>query len=297
MELAARVLGLQKARGAGAGSRLVELDLCNELGVSRTPIRGALKLLAAQGLVEGRANRGFVLVRPVKQVPELELTNEREEADRRLFVAIAEARLDGRLEDRCTQQELVRMFDTTVGAVVRVLRQLAELGVVERNRGNGWTFLPTLDTTRAQQESYELRLVLEPAFLLQPGFRLDRDWAAGSRAKHEEFRTRAWRSTLAIELYEMNADFHESLARCSGNRYMLSIMQQQNRLRSFINYRWDYGADRVQASIEEHLGILSALEKGENEVASVLMSRHLKIASQVDPAGDTCAIHAAAASP
>ncbi len=36
---------------------LVETDLCEMLGVSRTPLREALKLLAAQGLVELRQNR------------------------------------------------------------------------------------------------------------------------------------------------------------------------------------------------------------------------------------------------
>jgi DNA-binding GntR family transcriptional regulator len=39
------------------GATLVESDLCKELGVSRTPLREALKLLAAEGLVELRPNR------------------------------------------------------------------------------------------------------------------------------------------------------------------------------------------------------------------------------------------------
>lgn len=39
------------------GATLVENDLCKQLGVSRTPLREALKLLAAEGLVELRPNR------------------------------------------------------------------------------------------------------------------------------------------------------------------------------------------------------------------------------------------------
>jgi DNA-binding GntR family transcriptional regulator len=39
------------------GATLVENDLCKEIGVSRTPLREALKLLAAEGLVELRPNR------------------------------------------------------------------------------------------------------------------------------------------------------------------------------------------------------------------------------------------------
>lgn len=40
------------------GSRIAELPLCERFGVSRTPLREALKVLAADGLVVWRANYG-----------------------------------------------------------------------------------------------------------------------------------------------------------------------------------------------------------------------------------------------
>lgn len=48
------------------GEPLVEADLCDALGVSRTPLREALKLLAAQGLVELRLNRSAI-VAPIRR--------------------------------------------------------------------------------------------------------------------------------------------------------------------------------------------------------------------------------------
>src|SRR3979411_2818269 len=40
------------------GSRLPERELCLQMSVSRTPMREALKVLAAEGLVELLPNRG-----------------------------------------------------------------------------------------------------------------------------------------------------------------------------------------------------------------------------------------------
>jgi DNA-binding GntR family transcriptional regulator len=45
------------------GSRLNERLLCAQLGISRTPLREAIKLLATEGLVELLPNRGAVVAR------------------------------------------------------------------------------------------------------------------------------------------------------------------------------------------------------------------------------------------
>jgi DNA-binding GntR family transcriptional regulator len=211
---------------------------------------------------------------------------EREDEDARLFVAIADARIDGQLPDQCTQQELVRRFGVHVGVVVRVLRELAKLGLAERKAGNGWRFLPTMGSARAELESYQFRMTLEPEILLQPGFVLDGEWARRVRAHHESFLHRQWRDTLAVEFYEMNAEFHEGLARASGNRHMLGAIQQQNQLRRFLNYHWQYPVERVRESVLQHLAILTALENDDRDFAAVLMRRHLATApgaSQTEP--------------
>jgi DNA-binding GntR family transcriptional regulator len=280
-DLAARILRRLKEQGAGPGHHLVELDLCQQFGVSRTPIRGALKLLAAQGVVEARANRGFVLIQPVTEAPDADLVDLQAEEDQRLFVDIAKARTIGRLAADTTQQEIVRMFGAKLPTVLRVLRQLADLGLVERKPGNGWSFLASIDSARAQDESYAYRRIIEPQLVLQPTFELDRTWAKDIRARHLQYRNKPWRNSMAVDFYQMNADFHEGLARCSGNRYLLSAVQRQNRLRSFLNYQWEYGVERVHASVDEHLQILDALERGDNEGAAALMQQHLSKSSSL----------------
>jgi DNA-binding GntR family transcriptional regulator len=53
------------------GARLNERELCEQLKVSRTPLREAIKTLAAEGLVELRPNRGAVAV----QLSETDIQN------------------------------------------------------------------------------------------------------------------------------------------------------------------------------------------------------------------------------
>ncbi len=45
------------------GDRLIEADLASSMGISRAPVREALRRLEFEGLVEGRARRGFVVRR------------------------------------------------------------------------------------------------------------------------------------------------------------------------------------------------------------------------------------------
>jgi DNA-binding GntR family transcriptional regulator len=281
-DLAARILRMLKDQGAGPGHHLVELDLCRHFDVSRTPVRGALKLLAEQGAVEARANRGYVLRGAVTQAPEIEVVNPEDEGDQRLFIAIAEARNKGRMPDQCSQLEVARLFDAKLPTVVRVLRQLAELGLVERKPGNGWSFAMPINSSHAREESYAFRTIIEPAGLLESTFELDREWLDRSRSHHVTFRKRRWRDTMSLELFELNSDFHEGVARCSGNRYFLDAVQRQNKLRSFLNIQWINGAERVLDSIDEHLLIMDALDGGDNRLAHNLMKEHLTKAQSVE---------------
>lgn len=45
-----------------SGARLVETELTEKLGVSRTPVREALRRLQSEGVIEARPHRGFVVV-------------------------------------------------------------------------------------------------------------------------------------------------------------------------------------------------------------------------------------------
>jgi DNA-binding GntR family transcriptional regulator len=269
-ELARKILRLLKEQTAQPGHHLVELDLCGAFGVSRTPVRGALKLLAAEGIVTTRGGRGFLLAKMPAATDE---DDGEDEEDQRLFEALARARSASKLADQFTQQEVVRRFDAKLGAVMRVLRHLAELGLAERKPGNGWAFVA--DPGRILNESYAFRRALEPQMLLQPGFRLDRGWAERARSLHNKLRKKPWRAGDGATFHAVNAEFHEELARCSGNRAMLKAVQRQNQLRDFLIGQWEYPVEQVHSAIDDHLEILAALEAGYADKAAALMLHHL----------------------
>ena len=77
-----RILSGALARGA----RVHQEDVAAELGVSRTPVREALRRLAAEGLIEMRTNRGA-------RVADLEPSDMREPYEARLVVEPGAARL------------------------------------------------------------------------------------------------------------------------------------------------------------------------------------------------------------
>lgn len=69
----------QALRGGhyAAGSRLVESDLATALGVSRTPVRDALRRLESDGLVRSEPNRGYVVADLMEDVAHVFLIRER----------------------------------------------------------------------------------------------------------------------------------------------------------------------------------------------------------------------------
>jgi DNA-binding GntR family transcriptional regulator len=99
------------------GAPLDETDIARRFSVSRTPVREALRQLAASGLVEARAHRGAVVARPT-----LERLNGMFEA-----MAELEALCAGLAAERMTAVERARLE-----AIHEELRVLSHAGNPER---------------------------------------------------------------------------------------------------------------------------------------------------------------------
>lgn len=279
INLAHQVLESLAARGAKSGEHVSEAKFAEQLGVSRSPVRSALDLLESRAILIKKPNRGYFLTRDAASL-EPEMLDLPDSSEDELYRRMAADRLAGELAEHVSEADLMRRYQTTRGFLKRVLQRLSDDSLIDRAPGHGWRFQPALLTEDAHDESYSFRLLIEPASFDQPTFKVDEAALAQARVKHLKLMQLA--DDVSIRsLVEMNADFHEMLAAFSNNRYILAAMQSQNRLRRLMEINGLVAPERVKQSCEEHLEIISALEKGDTALAQVLLRRHLTIASRL----------------
>jgi DNA-binding GntR family transcriptional regulator len=276
-DLADRIVQLVNEDELPVGALLNENSLARRLAVSRTPVRGALQHLENQGIVARRPNRGVELIAKPPKAPAPLSSDDHEE----WLVRIARDQRNGDLPEEISEIEVMRRYGLNRPTVQRVLSRLAELEMVERKSGYGWRFLTGSRDTATRDESYRFRILLEPMGILEPSFRIEGAWIEAMRRRHEETLERPWQETSSVAFFEMNAAFHEGLAEASGNRFVHAAIHHQNQLRRFSQYDWKFGFERVVVNCREHMEILAYLAKGEREIASILLRRHLERASQI----------------
>lgn len=262
-------------RGLVPGTRLVERRLAEELRVSRSPVRGALRLLADEGVVGPAEQGGFVVLdgSPTQGVllPVSAETSPQEAA----YLRVAGDRLDGVLPDRVTEKELMRRYGLTRSEVLELLRRMTVEGWVERRPGYGWEFLPMLTSERMYRDSYHFRLVIEPAAMLETTFELDRDALVRSRDRQQSLADgEIWQLSDA-EIFDLNHHHHEVIIGCSRNTYFVDALQRINRARRLIEYRHTLQRENGVVRCREHVQIANLLLEGDNARAATLMHRHL----------------------
>ena len=170
--LAARLLQQLARADHAVGHRLTEQALADALGVSRSPVRKALRYLEILGAVRSEPNRGFSVARDPTRLRKLRIPGD-DESDEAVYMRLAEERLAGALPAVVSEAELMKRHDLKRLQVQRVLGRMAREGLVERKPGRGWAFRPLLSTVESHRESYRFRMIIEPAALLEPTFRID----------------------------------------------------------------------------------------------------------------------------
>lgn len=284
--LANQILGIVRDGRFEVGHHLREQQLGSLLQVSRTPVRSALALLAEMGVLETRRNHGFFLKAGVEELRHAAVAIPAA-AYEDLYAALMQDRLAGRLPASFTQAEIARRYDVDRPLLLRTLSLLVDDGLLDRNSGRGWSFLPTLDSGSALRSSYDFRQTIEPAGLLLDTFKVDTGALERSRLHHLYLEAHPRIDTVdRRQLFDTDAQFHEMVAGFSGNAFFLQAVQQQNRLRRLLEFAGYGNRRRVRDWCREHLAIIEAVAAGETVRAGGIMRRHLEnaFAAVPDPA-------------
>jgi len=282
--LANQILDIVRNARLEAGHHLREQWLGDRLGVSRTPIRAALDLLAERGAVETRKNQGFFLVQSFDALQRLQVEVP-SSAEQSLYKQLVRDRLAGKLPGSVTQSEIAKRYDVDRGVLMRALSRLAEDNLVARNKGHGWRFLPTLATDVALRNSYEFRLAIEPAGILLDSFRPNPAVIERCRLQHMVLLSNPDLGSVdSAQLFETDVAFHEALALASGNRiltYLFEAMASPLQESFYLTRRGhELRGHTPEHTIAAHQAILKFVRQGDAHGAAEAMRTHLQDAER-----------------
>ncbi|WP_347555422.1 GntR family transcriptional regulator [Robbsia sp. KACC 23696] len=277
--IASQIVALIHAEGMAVGSHLPAQLIADRLRVSRSPVNDALAFLHDKGVLTRQRNRGFFLAQPVDApldqiVDQLGLSES--DAVTSVYFRIADDRLKGLIPEEVSEQLLKTRYALTSAQLSAVLSRIAQEGWAQRKPGYGWQFSSMLTTPDSLLKSYRLRLALEPAALLEPGYRLDAKVLERCRAAEMHLLEGGIETDSADQLHDRGVRFHESLVEASGNSFFIDAIKRVNRVRRLLSYRSMQDRKRYTEHCKQHLHILDLLERERNAEASEALADHLR---------------------
>lgn len=270
-DLAAQLAEEIRAGRFARGAHLSAQALADRYGVSRSPVGKALLRLAAEGLLQHAPQRGY-FVDGAGPAPAIAPPADPVHT---AYLALAEDHLEDRLPEVVSAAFLRDRFGLTPAQVQALIARVTGEGWLERRAGYGLQFTAMLKSTDALVQTYRFRMAMEPAALLEPGYRLDRDEARDCR-RIEQFMLAGGVESMTIEqLYDRGVRFHELIVAGSRNPFFLDALRRINGVRRLLAYRSSATRGRYYEQARDHVEILDLLEAGRNEEASWVLRAHL----------------------
>jgi len=274
----AKIIELMHSENLPAGTHLSAQQFANKLQVSRSPINKTLALLEQKGIVKREKNRGYFLQKEITSPVEKFIHDQglsSNDMTSTVYFQIADDLLKGDLPDEFTESFLKQKYSLTSAQLQAVLHKISEEGWAYKKPGYGWAFSRMLTTPESLIQSYRLRLALEPAALLEPGYYLDPQILERCKNVELDLLNGDIESYTADQIHQRGVQFHSSIVEASGNPFFIETLQRVHKIRLLLSYRSMQNRKRYKEQCEQHLHILDLLGKGLNEEASLFLKTHL----------------------
>lgn len=178
---------------------------------------------------------------------------------------------------RLVELALAAEYETSRTPVREALRRLEGDGHLVRDPAGG--LRPAVPSVRAMRELYDVRLALED-------LTVRRACATADRGLLDELH-HAWQVRAAErrsgrggvdgpDFVHADETFHEGIARAAGNAVAERLLADLNRRIRILRIHDFTSADRIDATIAEHLEILEVVLTGDAEAAAAFMRSHVQ---------------------
>lgn len=173
---------------------------------------------------------------------------------------------------RLAEEDVAGGFGISRTPVREAILRLEAEGLAERSSGR--TAFVTEISPREIVEIYEVRSAIDGLSAELAAARIDPPALSGLEWANEQMRQAGERGDFAT-MAGLNLEFHEQLAKASGNTFLLQMLVAvHDRVRRFPGTTFSHG-DRWQVAVEEHDAILNALRARDPAECARLAREHM----------------------
>lgn len=179
--------------------------------------------------------------------------------------------------ERLVEVGLATRFETSRTPVREALRRLEGDGHLVRDPGGG--LRPRLPDVRSMQEVYDVRLALEELTARRASTGGDRELLEAVQRDWQALEVQ-WRTSpetlVTPDFVHRDEAFHERIAGASGNATATRMLRATNARIRVLRIHDFTRADRIGATIAEHLEIISLVLAGDADASAAFMRAHVQ---------------------
>lgn len=195
----------------------------------------------------------------------------------RVFADLRDRLLRGEMPigQRLVEEQLAVEFRTSRTPVREALRRLEGDGHLVRGAAGG--LRPNVPNVRSMSQVYEVRLAIEELCVRRAVGSGDRELLQAVRADWRTLQAEGPSATaLGPDFVHADESFHRRIAEAAGNELAARVLREVNDRIRLMRIHDFTTADRVQATIAEHLEIVEAVLSGDADAAASFMRAHVQ---------------------